>query len=212
MSGLLPRSGGKRTLTSLSSSRTLKGDTGSSTVRCFATLESQTANFYNDSQSANFKIVKRFVIFLRLKTMAGMSTGLASLLSSRFSRLKTLCGWNHINFSIISQTTMNSRARSVTCDAMIICPCIYLQMQLLFCQDLMVKNVKRYMKQQKKDVLVASTPDFVPVTYILPQVGQLIQRCQPDTQNNDFHSIQRLWLRTTACLLRSLERHQYLGS
>ncbi len=35
----------------------------------------------------------------------------------------------------------------------------------------MVKNVKRYMKQQKKDVLVESTPDFIPVTYILPQVS-----------------------------------------
>lgn len=39
------------------------------------------------------------------------------------------------------------------------------------CQDLMVKNVKRYMKQQKKDVLVESTPEFIPVTYILPQVS-----------------------------------------
>ena len=38
-------------------------------------------------------------------------------------------------------------------------------------QDLMVKNVKRYMKQQKKDVLPDSVADFVPVTYILPQVG-----------------------------------------
>jgi hypothetical protein len=35
----------------------------------------------------------------------------------------------------------------------------------------MVKNVKRYMKQQKKDVLVESTPEFIPVTYILPQVS-----------------------------------------
>ena len=34
----------------------------------------------------------------------------------------------------------------------------------------MVKNVKRYMKQQKKDMLVESTPEFIPVTYILPQV------------------------------------------
>lgn len=33
----------------------------------------------------------------------------------------------------------------------------------------MVKNVKRYMKQQKKD-LTETLPDFVPVTYILPQV------------------------------------------
>ena len=38
-------------------------------------------------------------------------------------------------------------------------------------QDLMVKNVKRYMKQQKKDVLSESVADLVPVTYILPQVG-----------------------------------------
>lgn len=38
----------------------------------------------------------------------------------------------------------------------------------------MVKNVKRYMKQQKKDLLMDFLPDFVPVTYILPQVpGQL---------------------------------------
>lgn len=36
-------------------------------------------------------------------------------------------------------------------------------------KDLMVKNVKRYMKQQKKDLLVESTPEFIPVTYILPQ-------------------------------------------
>lgn len=35
----------------------------------------------------------------------------------------------------------------------------------------MVKNVKRYMKQQKKDVLPGSVADFVPVTYILPQVS-----------------------------------------
>lgn len=34
----------------------------------------------------------------------------------------------------------------------------------------MVKNVKRYMKQQKKELLVETLPDFVPVTYILPQV------------------------------------------
>lgn len=34
----------------------------------------------------------------------------------------------------------------------------------------MVKNVKRYMRQQKKDVLSDSMADFVPVTYILPQV------------------------------------------
>ena len=34
----------------------------------------------------------------------------------------------------------------------------------------MVKNVKRYMKQQKKDLLADTLPDFVPVTYILPQV------------------------------------------
>ena len=37
-------------------------------------------------------------------------------------------------------------------------------------QDLMVKNVKRYMKQQKKDVFSDCVADFVPVTYILPQV------------------------------------------
>ncbi|KAL0039776.1 hypothetical protein WJX77_007669 [Trebouxia sp. C0004] len=36
-------------------------------------------------------------------------------------------------------------------------------------KDLMVKNVKRYVKQQKKDVLLESTPEFIPVTYILPQ-------------------------------------------
>ncbi len=41
----------------------------------------------------------------------------------------------------------------------------------------MVKNVKRYMKQQKKDVLVESTPEFVPVTYILPQVTHLLAQC-----------------------------------
>ena len=35
----------------------------------------------------------------------------------------------------------------------------------------MVKNVKRYMKQQKKEVLPGSVADFVPVTYILPQVS-----------------------------------------
>ncbi|KAL3133905.1 hypothetical protein ABBQ32_008360 [Trebouxia sp. C0010 RCD-2024] len=36
-------------------------------------------------------------------------------------------------------------------------------------KDLMVKNMKRYMKQQKKDFLPDSVADFVPVTYILPQ-------------------------------------------
>lgn len=35
----------------------------------------------------------------------------------------------------------------------------------------MVKNVKRYMKQQKKDILPCLVADFVPVTYILPQVS-----------------------------------------
>ena len=34
----------------------------------------------------------------------------------------------------------------------------------------MVKNVKRYMKQQKKDLIADTLPEFVPVTYILPQV------------------------------------------
>lgn len=34
----------------------------------------------------------------------------------------------------------------------------------------MVKNVKRYMKQQKKDLMTDTLPEFVPVTYILPQV------------------------------------------
>ena len=35
----------------------------------------------------------------------------------------------------------------------------------------MVKNVKRYMIQQKKDASTELLPDFVPVTYILPQVS-----------------------------------------
>ena len=35
----------------------------------------------------------------------------------------------------------------------------------------MVKNVKRYMKQQKKEVFPGLVADFVPVTYILPQVS-----------------------------------------
>ena len=46
----------------------------------------------------------------------------------------------------------------------------------------MVKNVKRYMKQQKKDGLPGSVADFVPVTYILPQVS-----CHANADHDNRH-------------------------
>ena len=52
--------------------------------------------------------------------------------------------------------------------------CVTVSLIMSAPQDLMVKNVKRYMKQQKKDILPCLVADFVPVTYILPQVSLLL--------------------------------------
>lgn len=42
---------------------------------------------------------------------------------------------------------------------------------LPFPQDLMVKNIKRYQKQVKREGGTAAELDIIPATYVLPQVG-----------------------------------------
>lgn len=62
----------------------------------------------------------------------------------------------------------------------------------------MVKNVKRYMKQQKKDVFPGSVADFVPVTYILPQVS-----CHANA-NHDNKNIYFECTESGMCMMRNL--------
>ena len=65
--------------------------------------------------------------------------------------------------------------------------CVTVPLIMSIPQDLMVKNVKRYMKQQKKDILPCLVADFVPVTYILPQVS-LVLNAIGNVQVHSRHS------------------------
>ena len=46
-------------------------------------------------------------------------------------------------------------------------------------QDLLVKNIKRHLRQARREGSDLQALDFLPTTYILPQVGPLLMAVMP---------------------------------